>query len=242
MPRWTQEQAQDNLKSKGFELLSTYSGCKDKVEIRCPECGGQFEARYDHLMNGHTRSCGCMTKPSLVGRRFKRWKVIGETRNKHGQLMWECQCDCGTIRPVMAHSLTSGMSTSCGCYALERISGPNGVQWKGHGEISGSIWVAMKCSAENRGLEFAIDIQYGWDLFLTQNRKCVYTGLDLFFGTSRKRNASLDRIDSNGHYVEGNVQWVHKTINIMKRDMSEKEFLEWCHLVTKYTKTKKRSS
>ena len=50
-------------------------------------------------------------------------------------------------------------------------------------------------------------------------------------GHRTRQTASLDRIDSNLDYIEGNVQWVHKRVNAMKSDMSTKEFLEWCTLV-----------
>jgi hypothetical protein len=31
----------------------------------------------------------------------------------------------------------------------------------------------------------------------------------------------MDRIDSNKGYVEGNVQWVYKYVNLMKRDFPQ---------------------
>jgi len=241
MPKLTQEEASKRLLSRGLKLLSDYEGSKNTVTVECPKCKQQLNARYDHLMTNHTRSCGCWTKPDLIGSKFGRWTVTGKTRNKHNQLMWECKCSCGTTRSVMASSLLRGISTSCGCYAIERISGSNGAQWKGHGDISGSIWVAIKCSAKNRKLRFEVGIEYAWDLFLEQDRRCAYTGIELFFGTSRKRNASLDRIDSSKPYIEGNVQWVHKTVNAMKWDMAEEEFLNWCDLVTRFMKTKIKS-
>lgn len=45
--------------------------------------------------------------------------------------------------------------------------------------------------------------------------------------------ASLDRIDSSGDYAEGNVQFVHKTINKMKWDLTDMEFRNFCVLVAK---------
>ena len=45
--------------------------------------------------------------------------------------------------------------------------------------------------------------------------------------------ASLDRIDSSKGYIEGNVQWVHKRVNLMKGNMSTENFIEWCNLVVK---------
>lgn len=39
---------------------------------------------------------------------------------------------------------------------------------------------------------------------------------------------SLDRIDSKIGYIEGNVQWVHKMVNMCKQHYTQEEFLEMC--------------
>ena len=43
--------------------------------------------------------------------------------------------------------------------------------------------------------------------------------------------ASLDRIDSNLPYTEGNVQWVSKQANLSKHIMSMQELYEFCKKV-----------
>jgi hypothetical protein len=43
-------------------------------------------------------------------------------KNKSGNAMWECICDCGTLVVVPTSNLRSGNSTSCGCYAKEVLS------------------------------------------------------------------------------------------------------------------------
>jgi hypothetical protein len=59
-----------------------------------------------------------MTKAylDLTGQRFGRWTAIrvGE-RNKHGQAMWTCRCDCGNERSIGMSRLRTGESQSCGC-------------------------------------------------------------------------------------------------------------------------------
>lgn len=42
---------------------------------------------------------------------------------------------------------------------------------------------------------------------------------------------SLDRIDSNKGYVEGNVQWVHKDVNMMKQSYSNERFIGICCMI-----------
>lgn len=47
---------------------------------------------------------------------------------------------------------------------------------------------------------------------------------------------SIDRINSDIGYEEGNIQWVDKRINMMKGSLSNKEFIELCTKVAKYNK------
>ena len=54
------------------------------------------------------------------GVRFGRWTVIDQAPGQyHGQRLWSCRCECGTVRNVPSHSLTSGRSKSCGCLSVE---------------------------------------------------------------------------------------------------------------------------
>jgi hypothetical protein len=52
--------------------------------------------------------------------------------------------------------------------------------------------------------------------------------------------ASLDRIDSKKGYVEGNVHWVHKDVNMMKRNFTEEYFINLCETVYKNFISKKQ--
>src|ERR1700678_2522629 len=59
----------------------------------------------------------------LSGQRFGRWTALYvHDKKQRGDLMWVCRCDCGTVRPVLAPSLRSGRSTSCGCAHREKLS------------------------------------------------------------------------------------------------------------------------
>ena len=84
-------------------------------------------------------------------------------------------------------------------------------------------------------MEFTITIDYAWELFIKQNRKCALTKmpLELFKVIHRKLqgSASLDRIDSSKGYIKGNVQWVHKDINWMKNNYNQPYFIKLCKKV-----------
>lgn len=100
----------------------------------------------------------------------------------------------------------------------------------GYEEIPRHFWSSVIGNAKTRGISAEIDIEYAWNLFITQGRRCAITGIEIGFGPT-EISASLDRIDSNGAYTEKNVQWVHKVVNVMKHAMSMKEFIGWCGLV-----------
>ena len=97
---------------------------------------------------------------------------------------------------------------------------------------------------KKRNHKFSISIQYAWNLFLKQKRKCALTGMDLVFGKSMKEvesgatTASLDRIDNKLGYIKGNVHWVHKDINFMKQGFDLNYFIEMCSMVAKKTRAR----
>lgn len=116
-------------------------------------------------------------------------------------------------------------------------------RWKGYEEIAGTRWSSYQKGAELRGLVFSITIEYAWDLFLKQDRKCAISGMPIDFDLSldnlRKYGhqgglASLDRIDSKQGYIESNVQWVHKLVNRMKMDLDEVEFFSIVRQIYKH--------
>lgn len=65
------------------------------------------------------------------------------------------------------------------------------------------------------------------ELIEMQDQRCALSGLPLqFLGMEADKPmlASLDRIDSNGHYAKGNLQVVCRFINKWKSDMPDPEF------------------
>ena len=48
--------------------------------------------------------------------------------------------------------------------------------------------------------------------------------------------ASLDRIDSSKPYIKGNMQWLHKDVNIMKNAYNINYFINMCRIICERTK------
>jgi len=64
-------------------------------------------------------------KRDLLGRKFGRLTVIGpaETTSGHkSRAVWQCLCECGTLKNIRAEALIRGATQSCGCFHLEVIS------------------------------------------------------------------------------------------------------------------------
>jgi hypothetical protein len=62
-----------------------------------------------------------MKAKDLTSLRFGKLLVIcREGSDKNGHALWLCRCDCGNNKVVLATSLISGKTNSCGCYQKER--------------------------------------------------------------------------------------------------------------------------
>ena len=151
-------------------------------------------------------------------------------KNKYNKRtrLWICKCDCGNEIQLNCQKLYTGW-VSCGC--AQRKMGCN--------EIRGKQFSTIRRGAKKRNLEFNITIEYIWNLFIKQDRKCMYSGVELQFNNyilGKETTASLDRIDSNLGYTEGNVQWIHKELNFMKQELSEERFFNWIKLIYEYKK------
>ena len=177
----------------------------------------------------------------IIGKIYGHLKVIkiAQTEKSGNQHKWRsiCNCDCGKKNiDVAIYSL--GKTISCGCDKNRylKITGKNNTRYGGYEELSGRHWGRIKKQAEERGIVFNIEIEDAWNLFLKQNRKCALSGMPIKFTIAHNKNnetASLDRIDSKKGYVEGNIQWVHKHINMMKSSYEQNYFISLCELVTK---------
>lgn len=168
---------------------------------------------------------------------YGKLKIISEhSKTRNGHYRYTCLCECGNITNVLLTHLRQGNTKSCGC---DKPIGITHHQWDGAGEISGDYWYnhVIRNAIKSKGrriLEVNITKDYMWDLFLKQDRKCALSGININFPKvhkDRNYNASIDRIDSSLGYIVGNVQWVDKDVNMMKRIYNNEYFIEMCKLI-----------
>lgn len=144
-------------------------------------------------------------------------------------IYWLCKCGKTTI--VRDTNLAASLTISCGC--KRSPPGKENKDWKGYEEIPGQFYSYLKHNAKVRNHVFEISIQDLWNLYLKQNRKCALSGVCLMMPSSKliDGNTSLDRIDNLKGYITGNIQWVHKHINIMRGKLDIATFKNYCKLI-----------
>lgn len=180
-------------------------------------------------------SCGCIKKPQdfseFIGKNFNNLTIIRHIgQHPKGHNIFEYKCKCGKVGQILRYNI--GTTVSCGC-----VRKWGSKQHLNYEDITQVMWERFEAGAKKRDLEFSITKEYAWKIFLEQGRKCVFTGVSLTmegnpkkYGTD-KGNASIDRIDSDKGYIEGNIQWVDKKINASKWTMNNQEFITMCKMV-----------
>lgn len=167
-----------------------------------------------------------------IGATFGLWTVLdySHSDNEH---YWLVQCGCGIIEPRRAGQLMNKRTASCRTCAAIGREAARSPYWKSHNEISYQYLARLKY--RNKPTDLTMENLY--DKWVEQEGKCALSGikLSLVFRDTKwtESTASIDRIDSTIGYFPTNIQWVHKTINRMKGNLSDEEFIYWCDLVTK---------
>ena len=108
-----------------------------KIKWFCQcECGNTTLVDTCSLKSGLIKSCGCLVKENpilqkenLIGKRFGALTVIEyaghsqPTEHSKSRVLWRCLCDCGNECDIIADSLKSGHTQSCGCKNKNDLTG-----------------------------------------------------------------------------------------------------------------------
>ncbi|MCB1712190.1 MAG: HNH endonuclease [Candidatus Riesia sp.] len=124
---------------KDWEIIEEVEskGKLRKFLCKCLQCENNYEIWLNHLRDeNRSFCCKSCAYGDLTGGKFGRLFVIKKhSQNKNGAWKYLCKCDCDRDTIVTGNNLTSGLTTSCGCYKKERVSethiGENHHNWKG---------------------------------------------------------------------------------------------------------------
>lgn len=147
---------------------------------------------------------------NLFGKKFGRLSVIKDGgRNKFGQILWGCKCECGNVVSVVAARLNSGHSKSCGCLQADvtaERSSVHGFASRKNKSVEYNTWCSMKSRCYNvndkrykdyggRGIRVCARWVYSFSNFLKD------VGL-------KPEGKTLDRFpNNNGDYKQSNYRW-----------------------------------
>lgn len=158
----------------------------------------------------------------LSGARFGRLKAISVAgRDAYGAIRWSCQCDCGGLLTVFAHSLRSGDTQSCGCLQKESVVARS-VRHGKFGTKVYSAWNGMRFRCQNpRAQNWA---RYGGRGIAVCERWQTFENFYADMGDPPP-GTSLDRIDVDGNYEPGNVRWA--TATVQQRNLRRSVLVEF---------------
>lgn len=177
--------------------------------------------------------------------KFGRLTALYKLHNYHNRgSYWLCICECGNLKEVYLGSLTSGATTSCGCYHKEIAKVANTKHGKRYTRLH-KIWRDMKQRCYNKH-------NTSYKYYGKRGIKMCDEWLNDFmnFYTWAMTNGyndklSIDRIDVNGNYEPNNCRWATRKQQARNRRSNKYYTIngkthcikEWCKILNLNYKT-----
>lgn len=156
----------------------------------------------------------------LTGKKFGRLTVICRDKTSPNKRIayWLCFCECGNHNKIRSHSLTSGLTRSCGCLQKEKMTT--------HGKSRNplyQVWLSMKrrcgiikgdiSKTKRNYIDRKITVCNEWLAF------------SAFYGWARDRwhkGLDIDRKNTNGNYTPENCRFVTRKVNSQNKRNSKR--------------------
>jgi len=133
--------------------------------------------------------------------------------------------------------LEAERSQRCGTCAREAELAKHGghsYNYNGSKHFAGKKLASWRHSARRRGYKWDLTREQLDAMFDEQAGVCALSGLRMIHKHKDLRFPSLDRIDPELGYEEGNVQFVCAIVNVMKSKLLEEDFVWLCAQIVQH--------
>lgn len=225
----------DDISGKKFNMLTALKRSNNKSSrgavwtCKC-DCGGVKDVVSAELKSGNVKSCGCIKYRGLV---------IGQNLRKKNENITTCP-ECNIHFHVKPSILKRSSFVCCSMKCKNAYLSKN-TQKIGNSKNRSDVErffdekaTRLKSSAKKRGKEFDESVN-GYalnDLWLKQDGKCFYSGIDMNFDPLDKiRLVSVDRVDNSIGYVPGNIVLCTYAFNSFKFNLTHEEVIKFVSLI-----------
>jgi len=208
-----------------FEAASSYDYRKAQAAIQSYTSGRGAEASA--LLLGHKHSYALYNILDYYGI-LRRRQAANRIQHETVDGVVGKRCIKCVWRPLTEFNASTKAWDGKHSLCRDCASKDNQARYQKHGKTDTllRIFMASKKQAAYRGISFNLDyadVQMLWD---DQRGRCKYSGLEMTPEPKSPNKITIDRIDSSKGYEKGNVVLCSYRVNLMKREMSLKEFRE----------------